>query len=68
MRKPVGTVRAISKAIERSSSTKIVVDLLRNGTYQFIITGSPSGVEKALNEVKYEFVKVRKRGENLKFK
>ena len=51
-------VKSLTKAIEASSRTKITVELKKNKTIQFVITGGKKGVIRALEDVKYEFEKV----------
>jgi hypothetical protein len=51
-------VKALTKAIEAGSRTKIFVELKRNNTLQFIITGGPRSVDKAFNDVIDEFEEV----------
>ena len=51
-------VKSITKAIENGSRTKIRVDLKKNKTIQFIVTGRSKGVEKALRDIQDEFEQV----------
>lgn len=51
-------VQSLTKAIEASSRTKITVELKKNKTILFVITGGRKGVDKALRGVEYEFDKV----------
>lgn len=52
-------IKSLAKAIEASRRANINVDLKRNNTVQFVITGGENGVSNALDDVKYEFEKVK---------
>lgn len=51
-------VKSLTKAIESCRRTAITVSLKRNGTIEFIIVGGTIGVNRTLDDVKYEFEKV----------